>query len=117
MMSQPVTPDPTLDRIRTICLALPDAREEPSQGNPTFRAGKKTFALLDTVQGRRCLAFKATLEHQARLCSSARFLVAPHVGARGWTCMRLDGEVDWEQVRSLVEGSYKMVLRKHALDS
>ncbi len=35
-----------LKRLRSICLALPEAVEIEAWGHPTFRAGKKMFAAL-----------------------------------------------------------------------
>ena len=39
----PMTPRP-LARLRTICLALPEAHEVESHGEPTFRVRNKMFA-------------------------------------------------------------------------
>ena len=36
--------DDALNRVRTICLALPETRETLSHGAPTWWAGKRTFA-------------------------------------------------------------------------
>ena len=45
--SQPHGKDP-LARLRAICLALPEANEKLSHGEPTWFAGKgKVFAMLD----------------------------------------------------------------------
>jgi len=34
-----------IDRLRTICIALPEAYEKTSHGEPTFRVRKKMFAM------------------------------------------------------------------------
>ena len=37
--------DPYLSRLRAVCLALPESVEVEAWGRPTFRAGKKIFAV------------------------------------------------------------------------
>ena len=37
----------TLTRLRKLCLALPETTEVPSWGHPNFKAGKKTYAVLE----------------------------------------------------------------------
>ena len=94
---------------------FPEARETTTFGNPTFQAGTKTFAVLDSYKGTRFLAFKVTLEEQDMLCQQERFFVAPYTGKNGWTCLRLDGKVDWKEVRQLLERSYRIVALKRML--
>ena len=96
-------------RLRAICLRFPEVRETLSWGNPTFKAGTKNFAILDSYRGERCLCFKATLPEQRRLCREKRFFVAPYIGRQGWTCLRLDGRVPWKRAERLVEESYRQV--------
>jgi predicted DNA-binding protein (MmcQ/YjbR family) len=108
--------DSHLERLRPLCLAFPETRETTTFGNPTFQAGTKTFAVLDSYKGTRCLAFKVTLEEQDLLCQQERFFVAPYTGKNGWTCLRLDGKkVDWKEVRQLLERSYRLVALKRML--
>jgi hypothetical protein len=38
-----------------------------------------------------------------------RFFVPPYVGHRGWIGVRLDVEVDWDEVATIVEGAYRTV--------
>lgn len=56
-----------LERLRRIALALPEASETVSFGHPTFRAGKKTFAVFENYRGEDTICFKATREDQALL--------------------------------------------------
>ena len=107
--------DTFLEHLRPLCLAFPEARETTTFGNPTFQAGTKTFAVLDSYKGTHCLAFKVTPDEQDMLCQQERFFVAPYTGKNGWTCLRLDGEVDWKEVRRLIERSYRLVALKRML--
>ena len=42
----------TLDRVRAICLALPEATEGGGVGSPSFRVRDKIFAMQHGVDGR-----------------------------------------------------------------
>ena len=68
-----------------------------------------------SYKGTRCLAFKVTPDEQDMLCQQARFFVAPYTGKTGWTCLRLEGTVDWAEVRRLIERSYRLVALKRML--
>ena len=39
----------TLERVRRLCLALPETRETAAWGHPVFKAGTKTFAAIDRL--------------------------------------------------------------------
>lgn len=38
-----------------------------------------------------------------------RFFVPPYVGHRGWLGVRLDVDVDWDEVAAIVEDAYRTV--------
>ncbi len=98
-----------LARLRRIALALPEACETVSFGHPTFRTGKKTFAVFENYRGEDTICFKATREDQTLLVLDPRFFVAPYVGQHGWTSMRVGAGLDWREVTELVEESYRLV--------
>lgn len=39
----------------------------------------------------------------------ARFFRPPYVGGRGWLGVRLDGDVDWDEIGELCEDAYRVV--------
>ena len=113
--------DPLLAKVRPICLALPESREVEAWGRPTFRAGKKIFAVYsgdDIVD--HSLVFKPESDERAALRQDARFYVPPYFGPAGWLALDLVGTPpDWAEVGELVEASYRQVALKrmlHALD-
>jgi predicted DNA-binding protein (MmcQ/YjbR family) len=60
---------------------------------------------------------KTTFEMQAGLVATdPRFTIAKYVGKHGWVDVRIDeqndGPVDWNEVRALVAGSYKLIAPK-----
>lgn len=104
-----------LERLRGIALALPEAWETVSFGHPTFRAGKKTFAVFENYRGEDTICLKATREDQTLLVLDPRFFVAPYVGQHGWTSMRVGSGLDWDEASELVRESYRLVATKKML--
>jgi hypothetical protein len=109
-----------LDRVRAICLALPETSERPSHGAPTFFAGSKTFVMFmddHHDDGRLAIWCAAPLGAQSDLvrADGERFFVPPYVGHRGWLGIRLDRPVDWDELAQLIEDGYRMVATKRAL--
>ena len=104
----------SLSRLRPICLALPEAEERETWGEPTFRVRDKIFCMHRTDTGEPALWCKAPAGSQAILVGAdpRRFFVPSYVGPKGWVGMRLDGKVDWREVALLVARSYRMTAPK-----
>lgn len=101
-------------RLRSICLALPEAVEKPFGGHsaPSFRVREKLFAMTSEDGG--YLTFKAGPGVQEALVSSdpERFFVPKYVGVKGWAGARLDVEQDWDELAELIEDSYRLIAPK-----
>ena len=101
-----------LDRLRKICLALPEATEKLSHGEPTWFAGKgKVFAMLDNHHhGASHLAvwLPQPLGAQEALVDAdpERFFRPPYVGPSGWVGVVLDTKPDWNMVAEMVREAY-----------
>jgi hypothetical protein len=110
-----------LDRMRKICLALPETTERPSHGSPTwFIRDKKTFVMfLDNHHGDGRLAIwcaaPAGVQEMLVEEEPARFFRPPYVGHRGWLGVRLDVDVDWDEMAGIVEDAYRMVAPKQLI--
>jgi hypothetical protein len=100
------------ERLRTICLALPEAGERLSHGEPTWFAGKgKVFAMLDSHHhGASHLSVwlpqplgvqESLIEHDPE-----RFFRPPYVGPSGWVGVVLDTGPDWKVVEVLVRDAF-----------
>jgi predicted DNA-binding protein (MmcQ/YjbR family) len=104
-----------IERLRKVCLALPEANERVSHGEPTWFAGRgKVFAMLDDHHhGSQHLGvwLPQPRGEQERLISAdrARFYRPPYVGPKGWVGVVLDTAPDWKQVTELVRGAYSFV--------
>ncbi len=111
-------PDPAevaLARVREVCLGLPEVTERPSHGAPTFFVrGKKTFVMFhddhhgDGILGLWCAAAPGVQEELVG-SEPERFYRPAYVGHRGWVGVRLDVEVDWDEVAVICTDAYRCV--------
>lgn len=103
-----------LDRLRAICLGLPQALEQETWETPTFRVRAKIFVMYVAREGRPALWCKAPAGSQAILVGAdpARFFVPPYVGHKGWVGMYLDRRADWREVGEIVRRSYRLTAPK-----
>jgi hypothetical protein len=108
----------TLARVRRICLALPETTERLSHGAPTFFIrDKKTFVMFHDDHhgdGRLALWCAAPPGAQEALVAAEpdRFFRPAYVGHRGWLGLRLDRDLDWDEVVAVVEDAYRTVAPK-----
>jgi hypothetical protein len=114
----PTKVERALARVRKACLALPDVEERPSHGAPTFfYKGKKSFVMFHDDHhrdGRLALWSHAPTGVQDLVVREEphRFFVPPYVGHRGWIGVRLDVDVDWDEIAGVVRDAYCMVAPK-----
>jgi len=101
----------SLDRIRTIAMALPEATEEVTWGTDiNFRVRKKIFCFPGSGGS---LTVKAERDELAALLDDARFSPAPYLARGGWVRMDLQlAAVDWTEVRELIHTSYMLIAPK-----
>jgi hypothetical protein len=108
---RPLRPKSPVERLRAICLALPDTSEKVAWGEPTWRVGGKLFAQLDDHHhGADHLAvwMPAPLGEQESMIflDPDRFFRPPYVGQRGWVGVRIDRRPNWTLIASLVKQAY-----------
>ena len=114
-MVDPLERERTLDRLRKICLGLPETTERLSHGAPTFFVrGKRAFVMVLTDHhgdGRFAIWCAAPPGMQRMLveADSERFFVPPYVGHRGWLGLRLDRALSWDELAGIVEDAYAEV--------
>ena len=108
-----------LDRLRALCLALPEAHEVEAWGEPTFRVKNKIFAGYASSAnhhgaGRPGVWLKSVAHIQDMLVRAepARFFVPPYVGKSGWVGAYLDKKPDWEAIGDLLRDAYRLVAPK-----
>jgi len=103
----------TLDRIRRMCLALPEVSERLSHGTPTFFVRGKQFAQVWAAHhdenGLQLWCAAPSGAQSALVKADAdRFFVPPYVGHRGWLGVRLD-KPDWPVIERAVDDAHEEI--------
>jgi hypothetical protein len=104
-----------LERVRELCLALPETSERPSHGAPSFFVrDKRCFVMVLTNHhgdGRFAIWCAAEQGTQQLLVDAdpERFFVPPYVGHRGWLGFRLDRAFADDELAGIVEDAYAAV--------
>src|SRR3546814_3961533 len=97
--------DPFLAELRSVCLGLPEAVEVEAWGRPTFRAGKKIFAVFSGTDERPYgVIFKPEGDERVALVQDERFYAPPYFGPSGWLALR--SEEHTSELQSLMRISY-----------
>ena len=102
------------DFVREVCLSLPETSEVETWGHPSFRAGTKTFAALETVNSRPSIAVRVESFEAEAVESDERFFVTPY-GRGRWLSIWLDVGVEKELIRELIVRAYRLVANKRML--
>jgi len=109
-----------LDRLRALCLALPEVTEKVSHGEPTWFV-RRTFVMFADHHHDDRLAFWCAappgVQEELVAAEPERFFRPPYVGGRGWVGVWLDvPEVDgpgsavfWDEIAEIVTDAYRTV--------
>ena len=112
-----------LERVRALCLSLPEVVERTSHGAPAwFVRGKKAFVMyLDDHHGDGRVALWCAAPDGAQLGlvagSPEHYFVPPYVGHRGWIGVRLDRDLAWDSIAAAIEQAYIAVAPQHLIDT
>jgi hypothetical protein len=116
-------PEEMVERVRTLCLALPevsvriDASLSPARSTAhSFDIRRRSFCLLVAKVGRAgnsvpLLVLRADPEERDALLSFGRPFFAPRAGP-GRIGVLLGDDTDWEEIRGLVTESYRILAPK-----
>ena len=107
----------TIDRVREICLALPDTTEKIAWGAPTFRVKGRLFVMFSDdhhSDGRVAIWCAAPDGVQRDLVATdpKRFFVPPYVGVGGWIGMRVDRRPKWREVAAVIAQAHGFIAAK-----
>lgn len=108
-----------LERVRKICLAMPEATEKMSHGEPTFFVRKKVFTMFANDHhgdGRIAVWVPAAEGLQSMLIESApkTFFRPPYVGVRGWVGIELDA-IEPGDLEGHIHDAWRLVAPKKLL--
>ncbi len=104
-----------VERLRKICLSLPEVTERPSHGAPTFFVKNKTFLTVwanghhDHTFPHLWCAARPGAQEMLIADDPDRIFRPPYVGHRGWIGVRLDGKPDWGQIEDLCDNAFRVV--------
>jgi hypothetical protein len=110
-----------LERVRKICLGLPESSERLSHGEPTFFLRKRVFTMFANNHhndGHIAVWIPAPIGRQALLIQSSpeKFFRPPYVGGSGWVGVELDRVSD-EELAVHIEEAWKLVAPKRLKDA
>jgi predicted DNA-binding protein (MmcQ/YjbR family) len=108
---------PLVERLRRICLAYPESAEVLAWGRPTFRAGKKIFALVGASMNRPLtIVIKPDADDRAAYLQDPRFFSPAYWGPSGWIATDIDRpDTNWAELAELIDASYRQVALKRQL--
>jgi predicted DNA-binding protein (MmcQ/YjbR family) len=104
-----------VERVRTLCLALPEAFELEAWEHSTFRVGSGRGKIFCTAapDGSSITVKADPVEREALLAEGDPFFVPPYVGTKGWLGIRpVHPRTDWEEVAELIATSYCLIAPK-----
>ncbi|MBN9111538.1 MAG: MmcQ/YjbR family DNA-binding protein [Pseudonocardia sp.] len=108
------TADP-LPRLRALCMALPEVTEKVSHGEPTWFVRRVFVSYADHHHDDRLgfwCAAPPGAQDELVAADPERFFRPPYVGGRGWLGVRLDVDVDWDEVAEIVTDAYRQIAPK-----
>ncbi len=105
-----------IERVRALCLALPETSEKLSHGEPTFFAKKRVFAMVSNNHhndGHVAVCIPAEPGVQAELIrqNPARYYRPPYVGVNGWVGIELD-QIDDDELAAHFSEAWKLIIGK-----
>ncbi len=115
-----MAPDhPQIERVRQICLALPETSERLSHGEPTFFVNKKVFVMFANNHhndGHIAVWLPVPDGFQSMLTETKPeiYFKPPYVGTRGWVGIELDRITDGD-LHFHIEVAWELVAPKSLL--
>jgi hypothetical protein len=108
-----------LDRVRRLCLALPETSERLSHGEPTFFVRNKVFVMFANNHhddGHVAVWLPVPPGIQAALTEAApdTYFRPPYVGHRGWVGVELAGASD-EELAYHIQVAWELIAPKRLL--
>lgn len=96
-----------LERVRTICLAMPEAVEViDGFGHNTFKVNGKSFVISGEGEKGFSVSFKSDRETQKLLLEKDYFYKTPYIGQHGWVSILNPSEENWDELTDLIQEAY-----------
>ncbi|MGC1420064.1 MAG: MmcQ/YjbR family DNA-binding protein [Acidimicrobiales bacterium] len=105
-----------LQRIRVHCLSLPEVNERPSHGAPTFFIRNQRSFVTVWMDGHHEVRFAqlwaaCVPDYRTHLIKDRPeiFFLPPYVAHRGWIGVRLDLELNFDELADLLDDAYRLI--------
>jgi Ser/Thr protein kinase RdoA (MazF antagonist) len=110
-------PADIVERVRALCLALPEVTVRIDGWAQSFDIRRRSFCLLVAREGRAgqpvpLLVLRADPEEREALLSAGRPFFAPRRAGRDRIGVLLADDTDWKEIRELVTESYRVLAPK-----
>ncbi len=103
------------ERLRELCFAMPEVSERLSHGSPSFFIREKRVLCSfhpggHHAEGVTSIWVPAPTGVQEELIEDEpeRFYRPQYVGPSGWVGVRLDHDVDWDEIDSMLREAYRL---------
>lgn len=108
-----------VERVRRLCLGLPETSERLSHGEPTFFAGKRVFAMMsvnhhDDGHVAVVIPTDASLQEAMIAERPATFYFPAYVGVKGWVGVEL-GKIGDRELAGLIRSAWERVAPRRAV--
>ncbi|MGG1677790.1 MmcQ/YjbR family DNA-binding protein [Neobacillus sp. NRS-1170] len=96
-----------LDRIRQICMELPEVTEEiDGFGHTSFRVKDKPFVMMGENKEGVSAAIKTLPTTQEFLIQQPGYFKTPYIGQHGWTSLFIIENQNWEDLKGYIYEGY-----------
>ena len=112
-----------LDRVRSIALALPEASERLSHGQPSFFVADRQFVQFrdnhhDDGRLVACVKTSGSDEQAMLIEADPRTYSRPaYLGASGWVAINLADDTDWPLVEDRIAASWELAAPARLLEA
>ena len=111
--------DQQIERVRRMCLSLPETSERLSHGEPTFFVGKKVFVMFANNHhndGHIAVWLPVPPDLQKTLIEASPlvFFNPPYVGVRGWVGIEL-GQISDSDLRFHIQAAWEQIAPKRLI--
>jgi hypothetical protein len=106
-----------LTPLRKLVAAYPEVSETKHFGHPTWKVGKKSFAIAryDRERSSLTLCFWVGTLRQGLLIADPRYTIPMYIGHNGWIALEVSKSCDWDEVTALTDESYRHFALKRLL--
>ncbi len=103
------------EKLRELCFAMPEVSERLSHGSPSFFIREKRVLCSFHPAGHHAEGFTSIwvpappgVQEELVEDEPERFYRPQYVGPSGWVGVRLDREVDWDEIDAMLREAYRM---------